>query len=82
MDQGELPRVVKLEARDALPAGGDRWLRKFSRLAAVDEGLEGVLLDTQIIVGDCRQSAAQVGEVGDGFLDAVVGNVIGRWLRP
>jgi hypothetical protein len=58
MHEGELPRVVELEARDALPAGSDSWLRKFSQLAAIDESLEDVLLDSQVTVGDRRQSAA------------------------
>jgi hypothetical protein len=42
MHEGELPRAVELEARDALPAGSDRWLRKFSQLAAIDESLEEI----------------------------------------
>src|SRR5262245_29046886 len=32
--EGKLPRVIKLEARDALSGSGDCWLRKFSQLAA------------------------------------------------
>ncbi len=76
----ELPRVVELEAGDAFSTGGDCRLREYSQLAAVDEGLDNVLLDVQVVVDDRRETGAQVGQVGDGFLDAVVGDVVGRRL--
>ena len=52
----ELPRVVELEAGDALSACGDCRLRQFSQLPAVDEGFDDVLLDAEVVVDDGRQT--------------------------
>jgi hypothetical protein len=35
--EGELPRVIELEARDALSRRGDRWFRELSQLPAIDK---------------------------------------------
>ena len=40
MHEGELPRVIELEARDAFSRRGDRWFRELSQLAAIDKGFE------------------------------------------
>jgi hypothetical protein len=37
MHEGELPRVIQLEARNALSRRGDRWFRELSQLAAIDK---------------------------------------------
>ena len=53
----ELPRIVELEAGDALPGGGDRRPREPAQLPPVDEGFDDGLThgqgegrDTQPIV--------------------------------
>ena len=74
----ELPRVVELEAGDALSGRGDCRLRQLSQLPAVDEGFDDVLLHVEVIVVDGRQRVAQRRQVIDGFPDAVVGDVVGR----
>ena len=50
--EGELPRVIALEARNALSRSGDGRLRELSQLAAIDEGFEDVLLDIEVVVVD------------------------------
>ena len=57
--QGELPRMVELEAWDALAGRGDGWLSEAAQLAAVDEGLQDVLLDIEVIVVDGAEPVAE-----------------------
>jgi hypothetical protein len=54
MHEGELPRVIELEARNALSCCGDRWFRKLSQLAAIDKGFENILLDAEVVIVDRR----------------------------
>ena len=51
--EGELPRIVELEAGNALSGGGDRRLRQLSQLPSIKERFDDVLLDVHIVV-DCR----------------------------
>jgi hypothetical protein len=44
--EGKLPRVIELEARD------DCRFRNFSQLAAINKGLQDVLLHVEIVVVD------------------------------
>jgi hypothetical protein len=80
--QGELPWVVELEAWDALACRGDGWLGEAAKLAAVDEGLQDVLLDIEVIVVDGTEPIAESRKVLDGFVDPVVCDVIGCRLCP
>src|SRR5271157_6227653 len=52
--EGESPRIVELEAGNALSGGGDCRLRQLSQLPAIKERFDDVLLDGQVIVVDCR----------------------------
>jgi hypothetical protein len=52
MHEGELPRVIELEARNAFSRRGDRRFRKFSQLAAIDKGFKDILLHVEIVVDD------------------------------
>ena len=61
--QGELPRVVELEAGDALSRRRDGRFRELSQLAAIDEGLQNVLLHVQVVVVDRRQGIAESREI-------------------
>ena len=61
MHQGELPRVIELEARNAFSRRGDRRFRKLSQLAAIDKGFKDILLHVEIVVVDRRQVFAEVG---------------------
>ena len=75
--EGELPRIVEFEARNALSGGGDRRLRQLSQLPSIKERFDDVLLDVQVIVVDCREGAAQGRQIIDSLPDAVVGDVVG-----
>jgi hypothetical protein len=76
MHQGELPRVIELEARDALSGRGDCWFSKFLQLAAINKGLQDVLLDVEIVVVDGRPGLAEGGKVVHRFVDAVIVDVV------
>jgi hypothetical protein len=52
--QGELPRVIELEAWDALSGRRDRRFRELSQLAAIDKGFQDILLDVEVVVVDRR----------------------------
>jgi hypothetical protein len=54
MHEGKLPRVVELEARNALSRRGDRWFRELSQLATIDKGFENILLDAEVVIVDLR----------------------------
>ena len=54
MHEGELPRVIELEARNALSRRRDRRLRELSQLAAIDKGLQNILLHVEVVVVDRR----------------------------
>jgi hypothetical protein len=58
--QGKLPRVVELEAGDALARRRDRRLRELAQLAAIDEGLQNVLLYVQVVVIDRGEGIAEM----------------------
>jgi hypothetical protein len=77
----KLPGVVEFETGNAFPCRGDCRLRQHSQLPAVDESFYDILLDVQIVVVDRREGAAQGGQVFDGFVDAVVGDVVGAKPR-
>ena len=68
MHQGELSRVVELEAGDALSRRRDGRFRELSELATIDEGLQNVLLHVQVIVIDRREGIAENREIFDRFV--------------
>ena len=80
MHQGELSRVVELEAGDALSRRRDGRFRELSELATIDEGLQNVLLHVQVIVIDRREGIAENREIFDRFVHAVVVDVVARRL--
>ena len=61
MHEGELPRVIELEARNAFACRGDRRFDKFSKLAAIDKGFKDILLHIEIVVVDRRHVFAELG---------------------
>jgi hypothetical protein len=54
MHQGELPRMVELEARDALSRKRDGRFRELSQLAAIDKGFQDILADVEVVIVDRR----------------------------
>jgi hypothetical protein len=60
--EGKLPRVIELEARD------DCWFRKFSQLAAINKGLQDVLLHVEIVVVDGRLALRRAGRFSTALL--------------
>jgi hypothetical protein len=65
---GELPRIVELEAGNALSGVGDGRLRQFSQLPSIKERFDNVLLDVQVIVVDCREVLRRAGRLSTAFL--------------
>ena len=59
--EGELPRVIELEARNAFARRGERRFGKFSQLAAIDKGFKDILLHIEIVVVDRRHVFAELG---------------------
>jgi hypothetical protein len=74
--EGKLPRVIELEARDALSGRGDCWFRKLSELAAINKGLQDVLLHVEIVVVDGRHGLAEDGRVFHRFVDPVIIDIV------
>ena len=54
MHEGELPRVIELEARNALSRRCDCRFRELSQLAAIDKGFQDILLDVEVVIVDRR----------------------------
>ena len=54
MHQGELPRVIELEARNALSRRRNCRFRELSQLAAIDKGFQDILLDVEVVIVDRR----------------------------
>src|SRR5579864_2167013 len=50
----KLPWVIDLEPRNTLSRWGNCRFRKFSELAAIDEGLQNILLSVEVIIVDGR----------------------------
>jgi hypothetical protein len=73
---GELSWVIELEPRDAFAIREARGFRELPQLAAVDEGLEDVLLDGEIAVGDGRHRCAKLRHGLDRFRDAEIGDIV------
>jgi hypothetical protein len=55
MHEGELPRVIELEARDALSRRGDRWFRELSQLPAIDKEPFASSLSDWGLISVCQQ---------------------------
>src|SRR5258708_33818793 len=82
MEQCELSRVIELEGRNGLSGRCDGRFRELSQLAAIDKGFQNVLLDVEGIIVDRRESFLEEREIFDGFVDAVVVDVVARGLGP
>jgi hypothetical protein len=54
MHQGELPRMIELEARNALSRRRDGRFRELSQLAAIDKCIQDILLDVAVVIVDRR----------------------------
>jgi hypothetical protein len=60
MHKRESPRMIELQPRDPFAAGQAGRFGEFSQLAAVGEGVEDVLLNGEITVGDGRHRPTQL----------------------
>ncbi len=80
MHQGQLARMIELQARNAFAVGEESGLAELAELAAIDEGLQHVLLNVEVVVGDGRKFVSKFWKIVDGFVDGVVGNVVGGRL--
>lgn len=78
---GDLPRVIQLETGYPPSVGKNRGLGEFAQLAAIDECFHPVLLDVVVVVDDLRHAVAELREVPDVLMDAVVVDVVGSRLR-
>ena len=75
--QGQLARVVEFEAGNAFSGGQNRGFGKLSKLAAIDESFENVLLHIEVVVVDGCHLLAELGKIFDRFSDALIGDIGG-----
>ncbi len=54
MHQGKLSRVIELQPRYPLAVGQHCGLSQFPELTSIDEGLQNILLNVEVVVGDSR----------------------------
>src|SRR5206468_5577367 len=80
--QCKLPRMIELEARNAFSGRCDGRFRELSQLTAINEGFQNVLLDVEVVIVDLRQRFLESRQIFDGFVDAVIVDVIARGLGP
>src|ERR1043166_2856669 len=80
MHQRQLAGMIELESRDPPSAGAESGLAELAKLAAVHAGLQDVLLGVQITVDDGSGSTSQLRQILDGFVDAVIQDIVGGWL--
>lgn len=52
MHQGQLPRVIELQTRDAFAVREDSGLAEVPQLATIEEGFQDVLLNIQVVVNN------------------------------
>jgi hypothetical protein len=69
---GQLSRVVELEARNPFPVGQAGGFGELAQLPAVHERLEDVLLDRLVAIRHGRHGLAEPGHGIDGLRDAEV----------
>ena len=74
--------MIELEARNALSGRCDGRLRELSQLTAINEGFQNVLLDVEVVIVDIRQRFLESRQIFDGFVDAVIVDVVARGLGP
>ena len=77
MHECDLPRTVEFQSRNPLAIGQDGGRCQLPQLSTVQEGLQYVLLNIQIVVVDGSEPLAQLGQVLDRLLDAVIVDIIG-----
>jgi hypothetical protein len=80
MHQGQLPGMVEFETRDALAILQNRGLGELSQLAAIDEGLQNVLLHVEVAIEHGIHPGAEGGKMLDGLFHPIVGDIVGRRL--
>ena len=49
---------------------------------AIDEGFQDILLDVEVVIVDLRQRFLESRQIFDGFVDAVIVDVVARGLGP
>jgi len=72
--------MIEPQTRNPFAVGEDRGLAELAELAAIDKGFENVLLNVEVVVYDGGKLLSQFGKLVDGFVDSVVGNVVGGRL--
>jgi hypothetical protein len=72
--------MIELQTRDAFAVGQDGGLAEVPQLAAIEGGFQDVLLNIQIVVDNGRKLVAEFGEMVDGPVHGVVGNIVGGGL--
>src|SRR5882724_4556859 len=77
MHKSQLPGIVQFQTRNAFTATKDGGLRQLAELTAINKGLQDVLLYGEIVVADAHQLLMELWQVLHGFLDSVVGDVVG-----
>ena len=78
--QGQLPRMIQLQAGNAFAVGQQGGLAEFAQLAAIDEGFQNVLLNVEVVIDNRGKFSPEFWKMVDSFVDGVVGNVVGGRL--
>src|SRR5947208_15710701 len=69
--EGELPRLVELQTRNASAVGKQRGLGELTKFLAVHKGFQDILLHFQIAVDDAMKPHSQFGKILHRLADAV-----------
>ena len=80
MHQGQLPRMIQLQTRDAFAVREDGGLAEVPQLTAIEEGFQDVLLNIQIVVNNRGKLLTELRKMVNGLFHSVVGNIVGSGL--
>jgi len=69
--------MIELQAGNPFAVRQDSGLAELVKLATIDEGFENVLLNVEVVVDDGGKLLSKFGKLVDGFVDGVVGDVVG-----
>lgn len=64
MHEGELPRMVELQAGDSLSVGRGGGLSQFLELASIDKSFQDVLLGVVVVVNETGSWSMPAGRAG------------------
>jgi len=78
--QGKLAGMMEAQSRNALACRSNGRFGEAPQLAAINEGLEDILLHVEIIIVNCREGVLERRQVVYRFVHAIVVDVVARRL--